>query len=803
MAGTSYKNSSFPFGDEPSEGHSDVPADGFEEFTQSDFDFEQPHSAADDLLAELTDPQREAVQHVDGPLLILAGPGSGKTRVVTHRIAYLLQQGVRASQILALTFTNKAAGEMRSRVQMLAPGERVWTSTFHRFCARLLREHASLVGLEENFVIYDTADSRRLLRDTIQEVLGNTGMFTPESIAASISWNKNNLVSADVYEPRPGSPLAAVVADVFPHYQRRLLDCNAVDFDDLLLHVALMLRENSELRKSLDARYRYVMVDEYQDTNLAQYTIARALCIDYPNLAVTGDPDQSIYGWRGANLQNILSFEEDYPRVHVVKLEQNYRSTQRILEVADHLIQHNRRRKAKRLFTDNDAGKQVRFVQCGDQQAEAEMIAGYIAQEVQAGRRRLRDFAVFYRVNALSRELEHSFRSHGITYQIVNGLEFYQRREIKDLLAYLSLINNPRDDLAFLRIVNVPARGIGKTTLERLRAYAQDTGQSLLSAARSAAQVPDLGTRPVKKLQNFVMLMEHLVGLADSPVEEVLGHVLNDSDYRAQFGDLNSEDDQQRLANIEELLTAARQFDDRHDGHGTLESFLEDSCLVNDIDTWDDADDCVTLMTLHASKGLEFPVVFVMALEQGLIPHERSKEDADQLEEERRLLFVGLTRAEEELHLSLARRRDFRGVRKITIPSPFLQELPRESLEWVDLTESYVDPDAELIERARRQRRLGPGAFRESSGPQITTAAEMAGDQPSETSKPPANRLNPDEFYQGMRVKHPEYGLGKVVALSGIGRNRRATIAFVTPGIGERPFVLIHANLTPVGKGGG
>ncbi len=784
MAGITYEDSSFPPHEEPS--------DGFDEFTE----FEQPLPAAQDLLADLTDPQREAVEHVEGPLLILAGPGSGKTRVVTHRIAYLLQQGVPASKILALTFTNKAADEMRARVQHLAPGEKVWTSTFHRFCARLLRQHASLVGLDENFVIYDSGDSRKLLRDTIQEVLGESGQFTPDRIAAAISWSKNSLVSADVYEPRLGDPLGAVVAEVFPHYQRRLLDCNAVDFDDLLLHVAMMLRENGELRRSLDQRYRYVMVDEYQDTNLAQYTIARALCIDAPNLAVTGDPDQSIYGWRGANLQNILGFEQDYPEVRVVRLEQNYRSTQRILEVADHLIQNNRRRMAKRLFTENAPGQQVRFMQCSDQQNEAETIASYIAQEVKAGRRKLRDFAVLYRMNALSRSLEHAFRDQGIHYQVVNGLEFYQRREIKDLLAYLSLINNPRDDMAFLRVVNVPARGIGKTTLGRLREYAHDTHQPLLSAAQGAADIPSIAARATKKLKNFVILMQHLVELSHCPVEEVLGHVLNDTDYRAQFTDSKTEEDQQRLANIEELLTAARQYDDRNEGHGSLESFLEDSCLVNDIDAWDDGTDCTTLMTMHASKGLEFPVVFIMALEQGLIPHERSKEDPDQLEEERRLLFVGMTRAEEELHLTLARRRDFRGVRTTTVPSYFLQELPRESLHWVELADEFAGPDEyEVQEQARRRRKLGPGAYRETAPASITTAAALSGE-----TEAAADRLSPDQYYQGMVVKHAEYGIGKVVALSGSGRNRRATIAFVSPGIGEKPFVLAHAKFTFASK---
>ncbi len=396
----------------------------------------------------LTAAQREAVEHIDGPLLILAGPGSGKTRVVTHRIANLLREGISARDILALTFTNKAAGEMRERVAALAPGEPVWTSTFHRFCARLLRQYAGLVGLGENYTIHDTSDSKRAMKRALEELDIDTSFQPPERIAAAVSWAKNNLLTAEHYEPRPGNPLGAIVAKVYPHYQSLLVRANAVDFDDLLLHVATLLRENPELRAELDRRYRYVLVDEYQDTNLAQYTIVRALSIDFPNLAVTGDPDQSIYGWRGANIKNILDFEHDYPSVRVVKLEQNYRSTQHILRAADALIVHNTRRKAKSLFTENDLGRPVELAAFPTQLEESQTIAGRIAAAVRSGQRRPRDFAIFYRTNALSRSLEFALREMGVPYQMVRGLEFYQRAEIKDVLAYLQLINNPRNDVA-------------------------------------------------------------------------------------------------------------------------------------------------------------------------------------------------------------------------------------------------------------------------------------------------------------------------------------------------------------------
>src|SRR6188768_71877 len=431
---------------------------------------------AADIFESLTEAQLAAVMHVDGPLLILAGPGSGKTRVVTHRVAHLLHQGISGKQILALTFTNKAADEMKARLARLVPLPTVWMGTFHRFCARLLRIHGSLVGLSENYSIYDMDDSRRMMAEAILDEGVDLSHTTPEAISHAISWAKNNLMGPEEYVPRRGHVVGGIVQRVYPAYQRRLLAANAVDFDDLLLHVAKLLKENPEVRRRLDERYRYILVDEYQDTNLAQYAIVRALSIDHPNLAVTGDPDQSIYGWRGANLSNILEFEKDFPSVKVVRLEQNYRSTKAILRVADELIRHNVRRKQKDLFTDNAEGQPVRLTAYPTQRDEADDIAARIALGIRKANRRPRDFAIFYRTNALSRQLEHALRDHVIPYQIVNGLEFYQRKEIKDVLAYLHLVNNPRSDVAFLRIINVPARKIGKASVGRLSDYARMKG---------------------------------------------------------------------------------------------------------------------------------------------------------------------------------------------------------------------------------------------------------------------------------------------------------------------------------------
>ncbi len=518
--------------------------------------------------------------------------------------------------------------------------------------------------------------------------------FTPESLASAISHAKNHLVTATDYRPRPGHPLGAIAARVYPAYQAQLTAANAMDFDDLLLHVAVLLRENPEVRQSLDDRYQFVLVDEYQDTNLAQYAIVRALSMDHPNLAVTGDPDQSIYGWRGANLNNILEFERDFPNVRVVRLERNYRSTKAILRVAAQLISYNLRRKQKDLYTENDEGSPVRLATYANQKEEARQIAAEIAGAIRAGRRRPRDYAVFYRVNALSWPLEQALREQGVPFQLVRGVEFFQRKEIKDVIAYLQLLNNPRDAVAFHRVVNTPARGIGKTTLDRLDAHAVRRGLSLLDAARGAGSIDSLSKSTAKKIQAFVAFFDSLAAVAGAAVEEILGHVLTGSGYKQQFEHSDNEEDLQRLANIEELLSVARDFDERHGGPRPLEDFLEETSLVNDTDNWEDQNDRVTLMTLHASKGLEFPVVYLVAAEEGLLPHERSRDRPEQVEEERRLMFVGITRAQEELQISRAGYRDYRGQRKMTIPSRFLMELPRMEMEQID-SEPVVAADVE------------------------------------------------------------------------------------------------------------
>jgi DNA helicase-2/ATP-dependent DNA helicase PcrA len=777
----------------------------------------------DGILSSLTESQRRAVQHVDGPLLILAGPGSGKTRVVTHRIAYLLSEGIGDQQIAALTFTNKAADEMRARLDRLAPGHGVWLGTFHRFCARLLRQYASFVGLRENFSICDVADAEKLLKAAVTEAKVELTHESPGRIANAISAAKNALITPERYHGASGNPLSSLVARIYPAYQRQLLQANVVDFDDLLMHVALMLQGDGTLRETLDQRFRYIMVDEYQDTNLAQYAIVRALSRDNPNLAVTGDPDQSIYGWRGATIRNILEFERDFPDVMVVRLEQNYRSTKRILRAADQLIGHNVQRKAKELFTDNDEGQPVRLVIYPTGREEADAIAGKIANEVAAGLRRARDYAIFYRTNALSRTFERSLKSVSVPYQIVRGLEFYQRKEVKDILAYLHLLNNPANSAAMLRVINTPPRRIGKTTLDRLQQHASERRICLLDAAREAGLVAGLSKRAAIEVAKFVALIDQMRVVGESTVEAMLGSVLYHTQYREWLLESETEEDRQRADNLDELLTDAREFDESQGDDGGLEAFLEQASLVSDVDDWSTEVDRVTMMTLHAAKGLEFPVVFIVAVEDDTLPHSRSKENSHQLEEERRLLFVGMTRAKEELHLSATRSRSWRGQNQLVVASPFLFELPREEMtvigslgasgidsrEWADdedwspgtdedeysQDEDSPPPPARRKPTTRRDRPVKTPAHITKSDPvrigaQLVTAASLSGKSID------LNPVSPEAFHQGMVVAHPEFGLGKIVAIGGSGPKRSATVQFA----GEtcvRNFVLKFSVLRP------
>ena len=771
------------------------------------------------IFRELTEPQRAAATHLDGPLLILAGPGSGKTRVVTHRIAHLLASGVPAWQIVALTFTNKAADEMRSRVERLAPGEPVWMGTFHRFCAQLLRRYASMVGLQENYSIFDSADAGKAMKRAIEAANVSTTHASPEKIASTISRAKNRLVSPEMMQGHPLSSTETVAARVYPVYQQQLLTANAVDFDDLLMHVARLLRENPELRSELDAKYRYILVDEYQDTNLAQYAIVRAMSIDYPNLSVTGDPDQSIYGWRGADLNNILDFEKDYPSVKTVRLEKNYRSTPNILRVADQLIRHNRKRKQKDLFTDNDEGEAVVLRLFDNSYQEADAIIDEIADSIHAKSMRPNDFAIFYRMNSLSRSLEHALRSRCIPYQIVNGVEFYQRREVKDLLAYLHLINNPHHDVALMRIINVPTRGVGVKTIQKLQHYADVNRVPMLQAARNVGQIEGLAKRSASMVTKFVQIYDRLAHRATSSLEDILRYIVEEIRYADHVEKTAVEQqDSEPMANVDELISAAVEFDRCHPEDGSLELFLEQVALVADTDAFEGSSERVTLMTLHAAKGLEFPAVYIVGVEDDLLPHARSKESESSFEEERRLLFVGITRAEQKLQLSCCKSRFVRGDMRAVIPSPFLQELPLQEMRQIessephawfddDLNQSYPDawdlPDEGTAEIGEAKTPVAQEFDEMCQLPEEEIAATMEKKKSTtavsglKTAKDLlASKSIPLMAYrEGLDVRHAEHGQGTIVSVTGRGPKRIAKIRFQD---GEHSFRLAFADLEVV-----
>ena len=781
-------------------------------------------------LADLNESQRQAACHVDGPLLVLAGPGSGKTRVVTRRIAHLISEGIPPHQIVALTFTNKAADEMRRRVTALVGPQPVEMGTFHRFAARLLRRHARLVGLTSDYSILDPDDAGAVLKRAARK-LGLSLTHTPiDRLAGTISRAKNDLLSPETFTPRWGRPADEVALRLWPVYQELLLAANSVDFDDLLVHAARLLTDNPDLRTLLDARHRYILVDEYQDTNAAQYCIVRGLSIDHPNLAVTGDPDQAIYGWRGASIRNILEFERDYPTARVVKLEHNYRSTANILGTADRLIAHNSRRKPKRLVTDAAAGAPVRIVLDATSRDEADRIADEIAVGVAAGRSP-RDYCVLFRTNALSRSLEVALRGRGVPYQLVRGLEFFKRREIRDVVAWLRLLKNPRDDEAFSRVVNVPPRGIGRQSLDLLAAWADDHRVSRLEAAARAAVIPGLAKRASKALGEFARLHAALaeVAAADPSVSRLLAAVVDRTGYRAWLADDGiDEEGEDRVANVEELLTAAQQFDDEFgdgppDGAAretdALGTFLETTALVADTDVWDPASERVALMTLHAAKGLEFPIVYLIAMEDGILPHERSLEHPDQLEEERRLVFVGITRGMQEVHTSCARIRDYRGTRRISAPSVFLAEMTGSETELTgpeaplsgDLSAGLRDdaPPRRAWTDIDDASQLGAGPAAEDISQDVPAPASATTKRPRparerafQTAAELAERLGGPPlakrcYTAGQRVRHVEYGEGVLSGISGTGPRSVGTVIFDGPA-GTRKFILGHGALEPV-----
>ena len=737
-----------------------------------------------DLLKDLTFPQQEAVTHFEGPLLILAGAGSGKTRVITRRVAWLLHQGVRPSNILAITFTNKAAGEMKARVNDLVPGNRVWISTFHSLGARLLRQYGERIGLHRDFTIYDTDDRTKIVKQSLEAAGIDNVKFTPERIGGAIGKAKNQLLTPEKYAASNTDFFTRTVAQVYAIYQKKLRDSNAMDFDDLLYIPALALRLNEELRAELDARFKFVLVDEYQDTNSAQYEIARKLTLDQRNLCVVGDPDQSIYRWRGSDIKNILDFERDFPDARVITLDKNYRSTPAILKAASAVIDHNKQRKKKTLLTDNAEGEPVRVLTFDSGLHEANGIALRIKQAVTEGRFAYRDHAVFVRMNALTRNLETAFVQNGVPFQIVKGQAFFDRKENRDVLAYLRLIVNPVDNLSFLRAVNEPSRGIGKVSLDHLQAYAEASQISLLEASGRLEKIPLIKGKARDGLRHFHKLIAELRGTLESPPEEIIRNVLDKSGYREMLRGSSEDDDIDRLANVEELITSAMQFV-AEDGTRTLRDFLEQITLASDVDSWDEQQNCVSVMTLHAAKGLEFPVVYVVAMEQGILPGERSLANPEDVEEERRVAFVGMTRAMKELNLCNSRMRDFRGQTLFAIPSMFLDELP---------------DDVERLDQGAHGGR-SPAMDQWRSGPREARSAwGDLGHKPLPAAIPFSGTNNPDadSYENGQLVQHEQYGIGTISDVNGFGALRKIKIRFATSG--EKTFIASKVTLKIVNK---
>ena len=618
------------------------------------------------LLAKLTEVQREAVCHGEGPLLILAGPGSGKTRVITHRIAHLIQQGVQPGTILAITFTNKAAKEMQQRVAARGARWGATICTFHSLAARLLREFAEAAGLPKTFSIYDESDQLAVVREALSRLEMASQNFPPAKMLWQISACKNDLEGASAYAQRQTEFRGQQIARVYAVYEKVLAENAALDFDDLLMRLALLLRDRPDLRESLNERYRYVLVDEYQDTNACQYQMARALAWSHRNLCVTGDPDQSIYGWRGADIGNILTFEHDYPEAMVIRLEENFRSTPQVLALADELIRANQQRKEKRLFSSLPGGSTPEALEYADEYDEAQGTAEAIAA-LRAEGHTYRNMAIFYRVNSLSRTLEEALRRARVPYQIVRGLEFFKRAEVKNMIAYLRLLINPSDELALKRIINEPARGIGSTTVNRLFEQGRRTGRPVWQVLGEVEQIETLKAAAKKKVRKFVKLIESLQADLQGPTAPLVHRVYQQSGLAGALIE-------EKAANVAELINSAAEYDAQTETP-SLVGYLEQIALASDADAYDEQAGAVSLMTLHAAKGLEFPVVFIVAVENGLIPHTRSTASKTEIEEERRLLFVGITRAQQHLTLSFARRRTVQGTSLATIRSEFLRGL--------------------------------------------------------------------------------------------------------------------------------
>ena len=736
------------------------------------------------ILDNVTEAQKEAITHIDGPLLVIAGAGSGKTRVITRRVGYLVEKGTSPSNILSITFTNKAANEMKERLGEFLDLRGMWISTFHAMCSRILRSEIEHLEFTRNFSIYDSGDQSKCIKDIMKELNLDTDHWRPGAVAASISNAKNELLSADEFAEYKSGYYNDVVSKVYTRYQKYLESNNALDFDDLLFTVVHLFKKFPEVLEKYQEKFKYILIDEYQDTNHAQYAITQLLAQRYENICATGDPDQSIYGWRGANIRNILNFEKDYPDTKTVKLEQNYRSTKNILHVASEIINNNISRKPKSLWTENSEGSKVTIIHCEDENVESKEIAANIFEFVKNGNLHS-DIAIFYRTNAQSRVLETCMLREGIPYSIVGSVAFFKRKEIKDVLSYLKLCANPDDDLSFERVVNVPARGIGATTIRRLREWAGLNNTNMLEAISRVQEIKEIKGKSSKAVKCFRDIISELHTIPTYPVMGFVKEVIEKIGY-ADYLVLSYEgDSEERLENIEELVNAASEYD-ASNPDGSLQGFLEEVSLIADIDKWDDAADTVTLMTLHAAKGLEFPVVFMAGLEEGLLPHSQSKDSDDDVEEERRLCYVGITRAQKDLFLVHTRYRSKFGQRSACVPSRFLSEIPVDFVEEIDKTiyNSYADKLRTEPVTGYRDSADEDDYQYDAGGDDYDELPVFQIDEPQESIK----------LVSGDIVKHEIFGRGRVVKIA----PSSDTVHVDFNRVGMKKLALEYANLEKV-----
>lgn len=726
------------------------------------------------LLTGLNKEQQQAVQHTEGPLLILAGAGSGKTKVLTVRIAHLLAQGVNPYEILAITFTNKAAKEMKSRVEGLVGdvANRIWLSTFHSFCAKFLRfELDNFLGYNSNFTIYDTSDSQAVIKAALKALNLDDKYYPVGAMIGAISDAKNKLLFASDFRKQARDFYQEKVADVYEYYERELRKNNALDFDDLLLVAVKLLQSNEAVLDKYSKRFRYVMIDEYQDTNHAQYLLAKLLASHWKNIAVVGDADQSIYAWRGADIQNILDFEKDYPNCTSIKLEQNYRSTKIILDAANAVIENNEGRPKKNLWTDKTEGAKIQHFTAQSEHEEAAFIGDTIAKKHDIHGVPYGDMAILYRTNAQSRVLEEALIKRALPYTMVGGTKFYDCKEIKDVLAYLRVLYNPFDDLSLLRIINVPKRSIGATTVAKLQDYARANGTSLFMTLTQLHLVDTIKGKTKEKLEEFGILIFTLVAeMEDKTVLDILESILDRTGYLAQLEESTDPQDQARAENIGELLSVAKDFQDTNPT-GTVEDFLEQVALVNDVDSFEQEESKVTLMTLHAAKGLEFPIVFLGGLEEGLFPHSRTLMNPEEIEEERRLAYVGITRAEKELYISNATTRTVFGRTSSYLPSRFIDEIPEE-----------------LVDGLRAKRKVPDDIKRHVPQHMSVTSRPV--------TKPIVRNEVIADWNIGDTAIHSKWGNGKVINVAGEGAGMKLTIEFPTQGVR-----VVMAKFAPVKKG--